>query len=193
MEIILLERVKNLGLMGDIVSVKPGFARNFLLPQNKALRATKENLEEFKKRKTQLEADNLKHKKEAEAVSSKLEGISLIMIRNAGENGQLYGSVTTKDIAVSLGEHGIKVSSHQISLNRPIKTVGLHTSSILLHPEVEVHIDVNVAMSEDEAEAQAKGVNVVEEKKKALQAQSIEAASLYGKAAEEGDEEESFS
>lgn len=189
MEIILLERVKNLGLMGDVITVKPGYARNYLLPQKKALRATKVNLEEFKNRKAQLEANNLKLKKEAEAVAAKMEGLSLVVIRNAGESGQLYGSVTAKDLGVSLAEQGITAHHKQISIDKPIKMVGLHKVFLTLHPEVEVALQVNVAMTEEEAEAQAKGVDVIAEKKKAQQQEASEFASQVGTAAEdeEGD------
>src|SRR5256885_4639017 len=126
MQIILLERVEKLGFMGDVVEVRPGFARNYLLPQKKALRASKENLEFFKVQKTHLEADNLKHKKDAEKVAEKIEGINLTVIRQAGDSGQLYGSVTPKDVADLMAAAGFKVQKMQVEVSSPIKTLGLH-------------------------------------------------------------------
>lgn len=157
MEIILLERIAKLGQMGDTVRVRDGYARNFLLPQGKALRANKANLERFEQQRAQLEARNLERRQEAEAVASKLDGESLVMIRSAGETGQLYGSVSTRDIAEGLTETGFTVARSQIELRSPIKTIGLHTVEIRLHPEVEVSVTVNVARSEDEATRQAAG------------------------------------
>ncbi len=157
MKVILLERVAKLGQMGETVTVKDGYARNFLLPQGKALRANKANLERFENERAQLEARNLERKTEAEAVGEKLAGASIIVIRAAGETGQLYGSVATRDIANELTEAGFTVVRSQVSLRAPIKTIGLHDVAIVLHPEVEVEISVNVARSEDEAERQAAG------------------------------------
>ncbi|AEV37222.1 Ribosomal protein L9 [Pseudovibrio sp. FO-BEG1] len=157
MKVILLERVAKLGQMGDTVTVKDGYARNYLLPQAKALRANKANLERFENERAQLEARNLERKTEAEAVGAKLAGESIVVIRAAGETGQLYGSVATRDIAGQLTEAGFTVVRSQVSLRAPIKTIGLHEVSIVLHPEVEVEISVNVARSEDEAERQAAG------------------------------------
>ncbi|MTI42329.1 LSU ribosomal protein L9P [Roseibium hamelinense] len=157
MEIILLERIAKLGQMGDTVRVRDGYARNFLLPQGKALRANKTNLERFERERAQLEARNLERKTEAEAVASKLDGENLIMIRSAGETGQLYGSVSTRDIADGLTEAGFTVTRGQVDLRNPIKTIGLHSVVIALHPEVEVTVSVNVARSEDEAVRQAAG------------------------------------
>ncbi len=157
MQVILLERIAKLGQMGDTVRVRDGYARNFLLPQGKALRANKANLERFERDRAQLEARNLERKSEAEAVASKLDGESLVMIRSAGETGQLYGSVSTRDIAVGLTDAGFTISRSQVELRTPIKTIGLHHVLIQLHPEVEVSVNVNVARSEDEAARQAAG------------------------------------
>jgi len=160
MDVILLERIGSLGQMGDVVSVKNGYARNFLLPQKKALRATKENMSFFEDRRAQLEATNLERKTEADAVSEKLEGQVFVAIRQAGETGQLYGSVSTRDIAEIVTEGGFTVDRNQIVLNRPIKTLGLHTVGVALHPEVTVDVQVNIARSQDEAERQARGEDV---------------------------------
>ena len=157
MQVILLERIAKLSQMGDTVRVRDGYARNFLLPQGKALRANKSNLERFERERVQLEARNLERKNEAEGVASKLDGESLVMIRSAGETGQLYGSVSTRDIADGLTNAGFSVSRSQVELRNPIKTIGLHSVLIQLHPEVEVAISVNVARSEDEAVRQAAG------------------------------------
>jgi len=155
MDVILLERIERLGLMGDVVSVKPGYARNFLLPQKKALRASKENIATFEARRSELEARNLDQSKEAEAVGAKIDGMALVVIRSAGESGQLYGSVASRDIVEGLAEVGVSVLRRQIVLERPIKALGLHTARIRLHPEVTVAITVNVAKSEEQAKLQA--------------------------------------
>ncbi len=157
MEVILLERVAKLGQIGDTVKVKSGFARNFLLPNGKALRATEANKKKFEGMKAQIEAQNLERKNEAEAVAKKLEGKSVILVRQAGETGQLYGSVSTRDIADALTKDGFTVERRQIVLNSPIKLIGLHALPVQLHPEVEVKITVNVARTPDEAERQARG------------------------------------
>jgi large subunit ribosomal protein L9 len=157
MDVILLERIERLGQMGDVVKVKPGFARNYLLPQKKALRATKENREYFEKQRAQLEAQNLTRRQDAEKVSTKLDGISVIIIRQAGEFGQLYGSVTTRDIATAITGAGFTVDRRQIMLDVPIKTLGLHKTRVALHPEVTVSVTLNVAPSEEEAAMQAAG------------------------------------
>ncbi len=156
MQVILLERVEKLGQMGDVVSVKPGFARNFLLPKKKALRATKDNLAYFESRKAQFEATNLERRSEAEAVGGKLDGVKIVVIRQAGDSGQLYGSVTARDIAETLSEEGFKVDRGQVAIDRPIKALGLSDVRIRLHPEVTVAITVNVARSADEAALQEK-------------------------------------
>jgi large subunit ribosomal protein L9 len=157
MKVILLERIPRLGQMGDTVKVKDGFARNYLLPQGKALRANAENLARFEAERAQLEARNLERKEEAAGVASKLDGNSYIIIRSAGETGQLYGSVSTRDIAETLDQGGFSVAKNQVQLNIPIKTIGLHSVMIMLHAEVEASVTINVARSEDEAERQAKG------------------------------------
>jgi large subunit ribosomal protein L9 len=157
MQVILLERIPRLGQMGDVVKVKNGFARNFLLPQGKALRANSANKAKFEAQKLELEARNLERKKEAEAINEKLDGNRYIMVRSAGATGQLYGSVSTRDIAIALEENGFRVGRSQIKLRQPIKLIGVHEVTISLHPEVESIILLNVARSEDEAERQAKG------------------------------------
>lgn len=154
MEVILLERVEKLGQMGDVVNVKPGFARNFLLPRSKALRATPENVKVFEGQKAQLEADNLKAKSEAEAVGAKMDGLSLDLIRQAGEAGQLYGSVNARDVAVAASDAGYTVTRNQVELPHPIKTLGLFDVRVDLHPEVSVTVGINVARSEEEARIQ---------------------------------------
>jgi large subunit ribosomal protein L9 len=158
-EVILLERVEKLGQMGQVVKVRPGFARNFLLPQKKALRATKENLAYFDGQRTQLEAQNLVRRSEAEEVAKKLDGIAVVVVRQAGESGQLYGSVTARDVADAVTHAGFTVSRGQVVLDKAIKTLGLHKQRVVLHPEVSVHVTVNVAQSAEEAEMQAKGVD----------------------------------
>lgn len=160
MEVILLERIGKLGQMGDVVKVKNGFARNYLLPRGKALRATESNLKRFENERSQLEARNLELKTEASAVAEKIDGESFVVIRQAGDTGQLYGSVSTRDIAEIVTEGGFSVVRSQILLDRPIKTLGLHEVRLSLHPEVEAAVSVNVARSEDEAERQARGEDV---------------------------------
>jgi large subunit ribosomal protein L9 len=157
MEVILLQRVGRLGQIGDVVRVKDGYARNFLLPKGKALRATKENRTRFESMKTDLEARNLAQRGEAEKVAAKLDGKSFIVVRQAAEGGQLYGSVSTRDIAALLAEAGFMVDRSQVELNAPIKTIGLHTVPVALHPEVASKVTVNVARNADEAERQARG------------------------------------
>ncbi|MCU0789784.1 MAG: 50S ribosomal protein L9 [Nitratireductor sp.] len=157
MQVILLERIPRLGQMGDVVKVRDGFARNFLLPQGKALRANDANRARFETQRADLEARNLERRKEAEAVHDKLDGTTYVVIRSAGETGQLYGSVSTRDIAQALEENGFKVNRTQINLNVPIKTIGMHSVTVQLHPEVSSKVTINVARSADEAERQAKG------------------------------------
>ncbi len=157
MDVILLQRVEKLGQMGEVVNVKPGYARNYLLPQKKALRATEENVDAFEQRRTQLEADNLDLRTEAEHVAGRLDGLSVVLTRQASDSDQLYGSVTTRDIADEVTEAGFTVGGRQVELDRPIKTVGLHRVRIRLHPEVAVVVTANVARSTEEAEAQARG------------------------------------
>ena len=162
MDVILLERIAKLGQMGDTVKVKNGYARNFLLPQGKALRANKANSAVFESQRVELEARNLERKSEAEGVHTKLDGNTYVIIRSAGETGQLYGSVTTRDIAETLDTAGFKVARNQVSLITPIKIIGLHSLTIALHPEVETTISVNVARSEDEAKLQASGKDLTQ-------------------------------
>jgi large subunit ribosomal protein L9 len=164
MQVILLERVEKLGQMGDEVRVKDGFARNFLLPKKKALRATKANREYFQTQKVQLEAHNLERRKDAEAIAKKLDGQSFQLIRQAGDRGQLYGSVTPRDVASVMEAGGFKVDRHQINISQAIKSIGLFKLPVVLHPEVKVTITINVARSEDEAERQARGENVLAER-----------------------------
>jgi large subunit ribosomal protein L9 len=164
MQVILLERVEKLGQMGDEVRVKDGFARNFLLPKKKALRATKANRDYFQTQKAQLEANNLKLKGEAEKIGQKLDGKTFTLIRQAGDRGQLYGSVSPRDVAEVVEKAGHKVDRHQVSISQAIKTIGLFTLPVILHPEVKVNITINVARSEDEAERQARGEDVLADK-----------------------------
>ncbi|MBV9331477.1 MAG: 50S ribosomal protein L9 [Alphaproteobacteria bacterium] len=161
MQVILLERVERLGQMGDEVKVKDGFARNYLLPKKKALRATKSNREYFQTQKAQLEARNLERKAEAEAVAKKLEGKTFLLLRQAGDRGQLYGSVSPRDISDVICEGGFTVSRTQVPLDKAIKTIGLFPVSVVLHPEVRVQVTINVARTEDEGERQARGEDVL--------------------------------
>jgi large subunit ribosomal protein L9 len=176
MEVILLERIERLGQMGDVVRVKPGYARNYLLPQKKALRSTPENRAYFEAQRAQLEAVNLDQRTEATAVAEKLEGLSVVLIRQAGEGGQLYGSVTTRDVTAALEEAGVTVERRQIQLDRPIKALGLYNIRVSLHPEVAIAVTINVAKTEEEAKAQ------VEAARAAAEAEEAEAAAA--KAAE---------
>jgi large subunit ribosomal protein L9 len=158
-DLILLERIDKLGQMGQIVKVKPGYARNFLLPRKKALRATKENFAYFETQRAQLEANNLKRKGEAEEVGAKFEGLEIVLVRQAGESGQLYGSVSARDIADGVTAAGFTVGRQQIVLDRPIKTIGLHPVRVALHPEVLVTVTANVAQSEEAARLQSAGID----------------------------------
>jgi large subunit ribosomal protein L9 len=162
MEVILLERVAKLGQMGEVVRVKDGFARNFLLPQGKALRATKDNRTKYEGMKAQLEARNLELKKDADSVGGKLNGKSFIIVRQASDVGQLFGSVSARDIADLVTKDGFSVARSQIALQAPIKAIGMHKVPVALHPEVEVTITLNVARNADEAERQARGENVTQ-------------------------------
>lgn len=160
MDVILLERVEKLGNIGDVVSVKPGYARNFLLPRHKALRASEANRKRFEANRAQIEADNAHRREHAVEDAKGLEGKSITLIRQASNTGQLYGSVAARDLADALAEGGAKISRAQVLLDRPIKALGLFTVRIALHPEVSVNVSVNVARSPEEAELQAKGVDV---------------------------------
>jgi len=161
MEVILLERVAKLGQMGEIVRVRDGFARNFLLPRGKALRATTDNRKRFDNERAQLEARNLERRKDADTVAAKLNGQSVVLIRQAGDTGVLYGSVSTRDIAEALAAAGFSLNRNQIAIAMPIKTLGLHTIPVALHSEVEVSVTINIARSPEEAERQARGEEVL--------------------------------
>lgn len=162
MQVILLERVAKLGQMGEVVDVKPGYARNFLLPQGKALTASKANIAGFEAQKAQLEARNLETKKEAESLGEKLAGQQFILIRSASDAGSLYGSVTPRDAAAAATDEGFSVDKKQIVLKGPIKDLGLHAVEVRLHPEVDVEITLNIARSQEEAELQASGKSIQE-------------------------------
>ncbi len=179
-DVILLERVENLGQMGQVVKVRPGYARNYLLPQKKALRATKENLAYFEKQRAQLEAQNLQRRSEAEQVAQKLDGISVVIIRQAGESGQLYGSVTARDIADGVTAAGFTITRGQVVLDRAIKTLGMHRIRVVLHPEVSVHVTINVAQSAEEAEMQAKGIDPLRQAQEAAAREAAEAQAGEG-------------
>jgi len=172
MQVILLERVEKLGQMGDEVRVRDGFARNFLLPKKKALRATKANREYFQGQKAHLEANNLRLKGEAEKAGQKLDGQKFVLIRQAGDRGQLYGSVSPRDVADAMEKSGFKVDRHQIQISQAIKAIGLFTIPVVLHPEVKVNVTINVARSEDEAAALARGEDVLAEKTEAEEART---------------------
>lgn len=181
MDIILLERVEKLGHIGDVVAVKSGYARNFLLPQGKALRANAANKARFEAERAQIEAENAKRREESGKVAATMEGVSIVLIRQASSSGSLYGSVTSRNIADALVAKGHDVSRRQIVLDRPIKTLGIETVRIVLHPEVSVEAQVNVARSEEEAELQAQGIDVTvdrfeREEEEAAAAAAAEAA-----------------
>ncbi len=160
MDVILLERIERLGQMGDVVTVKPGFARNYLLPRKKALRATEANRAVFDQQRAQLEAENLKHREEAERVAKDMVGLTVVIVRQASDSAQLYGSVTPRDIAAGITDAGVTADRRQIKLDRPIKTVGMHSVRVDLHPEVSVEVIVNVARTEEEADIQARGERI---------------------------------
>jgi large subunit ribosomal protein L9 len=160
MDVILLERIEKLGQMGDVVAVKPGFARNYLLPRKKALRATEANRAVFDQQRARLEAENLKHREEAERVARDMDGMTVIIVRQASDSDQLYGSVTPRDIASGITEAGVTADRRQIKLDQPIKTVGMHPVRVDLHPEVSVEVIANVARTQEEAEMQARGERI---------------------------------
>ncbi len=195
MQVILLERIEKLGQMGDVVNVKPGYARNYLLPEKKAMRATEENRRYFAKQRVQLEAVNLERREEAEAVAAKMAGLSVTLIRQAGEAGQLYGSVGARDIADAMMAAGFEVSRKQVKLAPPIKTVGIHDVRVDLHAEVAITVKANVARSPEEAEIQAKTgeavVHAEAEERPVLVAEeeAAEEAPEAGEAAAPADEE----
>jgi len=191
MQVILLERVAKLGQMGEVVDVKPGFARNYLLPQRKALSASAKNIEDFENRKSQLEAQNLETRKEAEAMADKLNDQQFIVIRQASDSGALYGSVSTRDAADCATENGFTVERKQVALTSPIKYLGLHDVIVTLHPEVEATIVLNVARSTEEAELQASGKSIQDAAAEAEQAADFEIAELFediGAAASDDDD-----
>ena len=179
MHVILLERIGRLGQMGDVVRVKDGFARNFLLPQGKALRATDDNRKQFETQRVHLEARNLELKKEAEGVAGSLDGKSFVAIRQAGDTGQLYGSVSTRDIAEVITEGGFSVDRRQVLLDKPIKALGLHEIRVQLHPEVVVKATLNVARAADEAERQAKGEDVTMVRDEALDIETFSEDAVF--------------
>ncbi|MEX5729304.1 large subunit ribosomal protein L9 [Rhodovulum iodosum] len=190
MDIILLERVAKLGQMGDVVSVKDGYARNFLLPQGKALRANEVNIARFEAEKAQLEARNLETRKEAEAMAARLDGQQFVVIRSASDSGALYGSVTPRDAADAASEAGFSVDRKQVVLTAPIKELGLHKLAVALHPEVEITIELNVARSPEEAELQATGKSIQDLAAEEEAAAEFEISELFediGSAASEDD------
>lgn len=181
MEVILLERIEKLGQMGDVVNVKPGYARNYLLPRKKALRASEASRAVFQEQRAQLEAENLKNRQEAEGIATEVNGRTIIIVRQASDSDQLYGSVTTRDIANGITESGVTIDRRQVILPNPIKTVGMHSVRINLHPEVTTEIVANIARSEEEAEMQARGERVnrdgdvidIAEEEAALEAEAV--------------------
>ncbi len=188
MQVILLQRIGRLGQMGDVVTVKDGFARNYLLPQKKALRATKDNLTQFEGQRAQLEANNLELKKEAEAIATKLEGKTFVAIRSAGDTGQLYGSVSTRDLSDVVTEGGFTIDRRQVILDKPIKTLGLHATRIALHPEVVVTVSINVARSQDEADKQARGEDVTVIKDEKLELETFNPDAVFEEGAAPSEE-----
>ncbi len=193
MQVILLERVAKLGQMGEVVDVKPGYARNYLLPQGKALSASKANIEAFEGQKAQLEAQNLETKKEAEAMADKLNGQQFVVIRSASDAGALYGSVTTRDASDAATAEGFTVDRKQVVLGSPIKDLGLHDVTVVLHPEVEATIQLNVARSAEEAELQAAGKSIQELAAEEEAAAEFEISELFddlGSAASDDDDDQ---
>ena len=188
MQVILLERIHKLGQMGDVVTVKDGFARNFLLPQKKALRSNKDNLAHFQVQRVHLEARNLELKKEAEAVHGKLDGKTFVVIRQAGDTGHLYGSVSTRDIAEAVSAGGFAIDRGQVLLDKPIKMLGLNEVRINLHPEVTAKVSMNVARSEDEATRQAKGEDVMAVRDEAPEFQTFDENAVFEEGARPSDE-----
>ena len=190
MQLILLERVAKLGQMGDVVDVKPGFARNYLLPQGKALSASEQNIADFEARKVVLEAQNLETKKEAEALGDKLNGQQFVVIRQASDGGNLYGSVTTRDAAEAATAEGFSLDRKQVVIVQPIKQLGLHEVEVTLHPEVQVTIELNVARSVEEAELQASGKSIQELAAEEEAAADMDMAELFDEmgAAQDGED-----
>ena len=193
MEVVLLERVAKLGQMGDVVSVKNGFARNYLMPQGKALRATKANLAQFETQRAQLEATNLETKAEAEALAGKLNGQQFVVIRSASDAGSLYGSVTNRDAADVATAGGFTVDKRQVVLSEPVKELGLHDMTVILHPEVHCSITINVARSEEEAELQSSGKSIQDLQAEADAEADFDIAELFddvGGAANDDDDDD---
>lgn len=176
-DLILLQRVEKLGQMGDRVKVKPGYARNFLLPQKKALRASKDNLDRFEEQRVQLEAQNLKRREEAERIAERVGGLTVVVIRQAGKSGSLYGSVSARDVADAAIAAGLTISRQQVVLEHPIKTLGLSPVRVTLHPEVVIPVTVNVARSPEEAERQARGERVGAEAE--IEQEEADAAAMF--------------
>ena len=187
-DLILLERVEKLGQMGQVVKVKPGYARNYLLPQKKAMRATKENLAYFETQRAQLEAHNLERRSEAEEIAEQMEGLKVVLVRQAGENGQLYGSVAARDIAEAITAAGFTVGKQQIVLDRPIKTLGMHPVRVMLHPEVGVTVIANVAQSEEAARMQEAGIDPAQQIEEEEQAARAEAQAAWAAAQDQGEQ-----
>jgi large subunit ribosomal protein L9 len=188
MDVILLERIARLGQMGDVVRVKDGYARNYLLPQGKALRANEASKKRFESERVHLEARNLERKQEADAVSGKIAGQTFVIIRQAGETGQLYGSVSARDIVEAMSGAGTTVARNQVALNQPIKSIGLHPVKIALHPEVESAVTINVARSEDEAARQARGEDLTRGERDEMPEEAPEAATEADEPAAAGEE-----
>ena len=184
MQVVLLERIEKLGQMGDVVTVKDGYARNYLVPHGKALRATKSNLADFERRRVQLEAANLQRKEEAQKLATRIAGRSAVILRQAGEGGQLYGSVNARDIAAAFTQEGVSIERQQVQLPAALKTLGIHEVRIRLHPEVDTFVTVNIARSQEEAEIQADP-----ERAAALTAQAGEQQPLLSEAPPEFAEE----
>ena len=182
-EVILLQRVEKLGQMGEVVKVKPGYARNYLLPEKKALRANKENRERFESQRVQLEAQNLKRREEAERVAERVGGLTVVIIRQASDSGSLYGSVSVRDIAEAATAAGLTVMRQQVVLDQPIKSLGLSRVRVVLHPEISIPVTVNVARSPEDAERQARGERAGET---APEEAETDAAALFESGAEPG-------
>ena len=186
-DLILLERVEKLGQMGQVVKVRPGFARNYLLPQKKAMRATKENLAYFETQRAQLEANNLQRKSEAAEIAEKMAGLRVVLIRQAGESGQLYGSVAVRDVADAVTAAGYTIDKQQVVLDRPIKTLGLHPVRVMLHPEVGVTVTANVAQSEEGARMQAAGIDPTQQLEEEEEAARAEAQAAWAAAQDDSE------
>jgi large subunit ribosomal protein L9 len=185
-ELILLQRVEKLGQMGDVVRVKPGYARNFLLPQKMALRASKANREQFEQQRAQLEAQNLRRREEAERLAERIGDLSVVIIRQASDSGSLYGSVSARDVADATRDAGLTVDRNQVVLEHPIKSLGLATTRVVLHPEVSIAVTVNVARSPEEAEKQARGERIGAEAEGEDAAAAEEMAALFEPGVEPG-------